>query len=342
MRTEADRIRDALRREASTHTINTALPASTLTRARISRIVAVAGVTTVVVAVAVAGLGVADLGKSASPRTAPGSQSSSNDGARRTETAGGAPLLLVTAEGWRVTYADQSGTDGDMMFSSGTHGLELTWRAADTHDTYLKDRERDAGDSWDVTIAGQPARLIRYEGTTDFTALWLDGDKSLELRGVFADVDAYKAVAATLQFVDEETWLGALPDDVVDPDERPAVVESMLADIPVHPKVDVEKLKTSSAISDRYQLGAQVSGAVACAWIDQWIEAERSGDDRAAREAVDAMTTSRRWAILEEMKSQGGWTEVLWDYADSMTGDGTVTGGSTILLADDYASGLGC
>jgi hypothetical protein len=228
------------------------------------------------------------------------------------------------------------------MFSNGERGLELTWRAADTHDTYVKDREHEAGDAWDVTIAGRPARLIRYEASTDFTALWLDGDKSLELRGVFADVDAYKAVAATLEFVDEERWLAALPDDVVDPGERPGVVESMLADIPLHPKVDVDRLKTSSEIKDRYQLGAEVSGAVACAWIEQWLDAGERNDDRAAQEAVDAMATSRDWAILEEMRPQGGWSEVLWDYADSMAGDGTVTGGTTMPLAEDYGSGLGC
>ncbi|HEY7875221.1 MAG TPA: hypothetical protein VIG64_08870 [Actinomycetota bacterium] len=338
--TTDDAIRRALHRHAATHVVNPTLPPSTIARARIARVVMVAGLCAVVGAVGFAGLSLADLGSGGS-RTSPAA-APSEEADRATETAGGAPLLLVTADGWRMTYADQFGTNGDVMFSNGAHGLELTWRAADTHDTYLKDREREAGDAWDVTIAGQPARLIRYEGTTDFTALWLDGDKSLELRGVYADVDAYKAVAATLEFVDEDEWLAALPDDVVDPAERPAVVESMLTDVPVHRKVDVEKLKTGSEIKDRYQLGAEVSGAVACAWIDQWLDANESGDDRAAREAVDAMATSRHWAVLEEMKPQGGWTEVLWDYADSMAGDGTVTGGSKILLADDYGSGLGC
>lgn len=342
MRTEADAIRDALRHLAATHVVNATLPPSTIRRARVSRFVAVTGVAAIVVAAAFGGMSLMDLGRGSPTRIAPGAPSSSNEYAPK-ESAGGAPLLLVTEEGWRVTRADQydAGT-GEMTFKNGSQELELNWRPADTHASYVEDREHDAGETWDVTIAGRPALLIQYEGYNDFTALWLDGDKSLEMRGVFPTVEDYMAVAETLEFVDEERWLAAMPSDVVQPNERAEVVEEMLADIPVHPDVDVDELKKGSTVKDRYQLGALVTGSVACEWIEQWGDAEASGDEAAARESVDAMATSHDWAVLEEMAPQGGWSEVVWEYADAMAGDGNVSGGISAPIEESYRSGLGC
>ena len=52
----------------------------------------------------------------------------------------------------------------------------------------------------------------------------------------------------------------------------------MLAGVP-HPEgFDIVALQSGDGIRDRYQLGAQVAGAVACAWIEQWVDARRAGD----------------------------------------------------------------
>jgi hypothetical protein len=67
---------------------------------------------------------------------------------------------------------------------------------------------------------------------------------------------------------------------------------------------------------------------VGCPWIDRWI----GGDDHAA----EAMATSHTWPILLEMRDQGGWSEVLWELADSMTGRGAIDVRAT------YREGLGC
>jgi hypothetical protein len=126
------------------------------------------------------------------------------------------------------------------------------------------------------------------------------------LGGLFPDVDAYRSVAASIRRVDVNSWLSALPKSVVQPYARASSVESMLADIPVHPSVDVKELKASPNVRDRYQLGAEVTSAVSCAWISQWVVAFNDGDDAAAREAVDAMTTARDWTVLHEMNDEGG------------------------------------
>jgi hypothetical protein len=81
---------------------------------------------------------------------------------------------------------------------------------------------------------------------------------------------------------------------------------------------------------------------VACAWIGQWVDARRAGNDRGAQEAVVAMATSRRWPILLEMHEEGDYPEVLWELADAMAGDGVVMGGKPLTIEESYADALGC
>jgi hypothetical protein len=272
----------------------------------------------------------------------PGS-SSDESGDGTTDTRRSAPLLLITEEGWNVARADEYGVKmGEISFTNGEQEIELFWRPAKTHNTYVEDRDAGASTSWDITIAGEEGILFQYDGTMTFTAMWLDGPLSLELRGGFETVEDYRAIAATLKFVDDETWLAAMPDGTITTSERATAVDEMLSDVPVHRRVDLEKLKTEHTVSDRYQLGAQVTGAVACAWIEQWLNAKENGKDTAAQEAAEAMATSHRWAILIEMKPQGGWSEVLWEYADAMKTNDKVSGGRWMTIEESYQSALGC
>lgn len=338
-RTE-DALREALQREAARHRVNPALPQAMKVKARAARaltLVGAAGVAAVLVAGGTAAVGALRDDRGLRPAT-------EGEERHRGRETKGTPLLLVGHAGWHVSRADQYEVDeGEITFSNGERDLELVWRSADVHDEYVQDRVAEAAETWDVEIANRHAQLFRYDGTTDFTALWVDGDLSLELRGVFPNVHAFRAVAESLGRVDEETWLAALPEQTVTPAERPAAVDAMLRDMPVHPGVRVEDLKQSTVVNDRYQLGARVSGAVACAWIRQWLQATERGDEAAAREAVDAMATSRRWAILREMTAHGGWSDVLWEYADAMSGDGMVNAGpGQMTIAAAYRDALGC
>jgi hypothetical protein len=253
------------------------------------------------------------------------------------------PRLLLAEAGWEVVRADEfSGELGEMTFSNGEYEMDLRWTSAKYHRVAVEDRRKSAQESWNVTIAGRDAVLFQYEGVTDFTALWRDGDHSLELRGVFPTVGRYRAVAASLQAVDVNTWLSAMPESVVKPDIRAASVDEMFADIPVHPDVDVDKLKASERVTDRYQLGAKVTGAVACAWIDQWIDATSKNNDKRAQEAVDTMATSHNWAILLEMNEAGDYPEAIWEYAEALPENSPVSGGRPMTIEEAYESALGC
>ncbi|HEX2129724.1 MAG TPA: hypothetical protein VHF58_10960, partial [Solirubrobacterales bacterium] len=68
---------------------------------------------------------------------------------------------------------------------------------------------------------------------------------------------------------------------------------------------------------------------------------------------TDAMSTSRDWAILQEMEDQGGWSQVIWEYAGEMrrderqallgpAGTETLPDGSVYELRPSYATGIGC
>jgi len=95
-------------------------------------------------------------------------------------------------------------------------------------------------------------------------------------------------------------------------------------------------------VHDRYQLGAKVAGSVACRWIERWIGADAAGDTQAAQQAIDAMATSRRWAILVEMDADGDYPEALWELADATATGNQVSGGERMTVQASYANTLGC
>ena len=253
------------------------------------------------------------------------------------------PRLLVDLPGWTVIRADEFTVEyGEMTFFNGERMLDLHWRASDTHDGYVDDRAHSADPPWAITVNGHPATQFQYTGTNDFTTLWLDGQHSLEARGVFPDRASYDAILAALKPTDVDTWLNAMPASVVKPDSRTDAIAAMLADIPLPAGFDVTALEANNGVSDRYQLGARVAGTVACQWIDQWIDGRANGDTAAEAEAVAAMQSSRNWSVLREMDAHGDYPEVMWEYAEAMATDGMVMGGRALTVEESYQQALGC
>lgn len=177
-------------------------------------------------------------------------------------------------------------------------------------------------------------------------AFWEDGGTVVEARGrgiVPDGATAFAAILGQLERVDAATLVGALPADAVLPADRAAIVDRMLSDVPVPDEVDLAGLRGDGRVgAGRYSVGAQVTGAVACAWIERWLTATDADDDRAARRAVRAMGTSRDWAVLEEMETQGAWPDVIREYADAMRTGEPIVGGRELTVRESYASALGC
>jgi hypothetical protein len=254
-----------------------------------------------------------------------------------------APRLLVDEPGWQVTRADELSVDyGEMTLASGDRRLDLKWLPEGRYEKAVDNRVAEMDDLGTAPVPGTEARLFRYPGTSDYVAVWLRGDYTIEARGLALDADAFRATLASLEEVDVDAWLSAMPASVVQPAMQAEVIDEMLAGIPLPPGFDSTAIPTTEAVRDRYQLGAQVAGAVACAWIDRWVAARDAGEDAGAREAVDAMATSPTWPVLLEMEAEGAYPEVLREYAAAMAGNGLVPAGKPMTVEETYESALGC
>jgi hypothetical protein len=254
-----------------------------------------------------------------------------------------APRLLVDEPGWEVTRADQFSVDyGEMTLAGGDQALDVKWLPAGQFAEAVDSRVVEMDDLGTAPAAGAEARLFRYPGTNDYVAIWLRSDYMVEARGLAPDADAFRALLASLHEVDVDAWLSAMPESVVKPESQAEVVDAMLADVPLPPGFDTTAIPTTAGVRDRYQLGAEVAGAVACAWIDRWVAARRAEDDAGTREAVDAMSTSRTWTILLEMDEEGFYPEVLWELAAAMETNGTIQAGRPMTVEESYEDALGC
>jgi len=256
--------------------------------------------------------------------------------------AEGAPRLLL--EGWTVTRVDEwnAGT-GEMTFSQGERELELSWFRAATSDAKVgAAKDPDPEVALAVAVPGATAAVHRYAGSDDYTAVWRSGDLTVQARALAPSPADFAGVLGRLDRVGARDWLTALPASAVTPREHRDAVDEMLAGVPLPPGLDVGKLPGGAATRDRYQLGAQVAGTVACGWIAAWIEAKAAGDDAGAGRAAAALASSSDWAILREMQAEGDFPKVLREYADAVAGDGTVMGGKVLSVEESYEDAFSC
>ncbi len=266
------------------------------------------------------------------------------------------PLVLLDADGWRVIYTDeQSEQEGEMHFTTASPSAPQTARAwavpgslaqLNWRGVSLEQWKRGRAASSEVTttapVLGTTASVYQYfggkPGQRDITAIWRYDDRVLEFRAVMADIAAFKALLAQLKQVDTDSWLSALPDSVVKTTDRSDAIAEMLRGVALPPGFDPRQIKGAALTKDRYQLGAAVTGTVACTWISRWSQARRRGDRAGVREAIAAMATAKDWPILDEMAKSGAYPQVLEQYAAAMA-KGSWHGRP---LEGDATSGLGC
>jgi hypothetical protein len=155
-------------------------------------------------------------------------------------------------------------------------------------------------------------------GNRQMIALWSEDGYVLELRAAVPDLAAFEERLAWLTKVDQQTWLEAMPPKVVKTSDHDAAVREVLKGIPVPKTFTPSRVPDEGLTTDRYQVGAQTTGTVACLWLRQWGEGRRTGNEAAVDEAVQAMETSRHWPILREMTKEGAYSEVVWEIAEWM------------------------
>ncbi|MEV6299774.1 hypothetical protein AB0M02_10260 [Actinoplanes sp. NPDC051861] len=245
----------------------------------------------------------------------------------------GLPRLLIQQDGWKVTtvygFASESGT---INFVNGARSLEMTWYQDEHYDDYYKDRLLVSAPQ-PATVAGREAAVFTYSAS-DFAAMLKPQDGTfVELRtgGTWTRTE-FDAVLPHIARADAETFLAALPPQIVTPGRVHDEAAKILTDVPMPPGFDINSVDVAGA-NDPYQFGAHVTGQVTCTWIAEWIRADKAGDDAAVKKAASALRSSRNWKVLNDMNAEGDYPEVLWEVA------GKVAGGK---VPEWYKDGLGC
>jgi hypothetical protein len=255
--------------------------------------------------------------------------------------ANSSPLVVLDAPGWHVVYAnEESRTDGQLEYirgpatASGTpkgmvsrrpstfagRSSQLAWRSGPLS-RWVHDRAASSSLQTTARVLGTTAQVFQLAGTHGYlaiSAVWAYDGRVMEFGAPVSSMAQFKAELDALRSVDPDTWLRALPPSVVKTAARTATIRRMLAGIPLPPGFRVSQIRGSELIKDRYQVGAAVTGTVACTWFADWSRARTSGDQRAVDRAVAAMATAPRWPILREMQSKGDWPYILIGYARAM------------------------
>ncbi len=259
----------------------------------------------------------------------------------------GVTRYLVTAAGWGVTDVDESsgpeygGHVGELELTDGSRLITLNWYPADQYDNFVDDRQNGAESTSHTTIDGHDALVFDEGSRRTLSAWWLDGDNVFGLRGDNFTLDEYLAVVATVREVDQDTWLAALPAGTVTPDDRAAAVEATLAELPVPDSLDVDALIATGTANDAHAVELEVTNAVICGWVQQWVDGTASGNAAAVDEATRAMTSSREWPPLVETAS-GTMKEFIWDVADAMAAGVPLEQSPDLPQGPGYQRHLGC
>lgn len=247
-------------------------------------------------------------------------------------------LAVLDAPGWTVGNVQVARTYGALSYEQGQRSLEITWYPASSYADYVTDREHIS----DPPAPGAPVRVLGLDGQ-----LWSYGPRDhtvmrkvqdghwMEFRASGFDRPGFLALLDELRLVDQAGLEAALPEEFVTESERDGEISALLEEIRAVSGAGLPDgaPAITSTETDPYHLGADVAGGYACRWIAAYADATASGDDKTARRATEVLGTARQWPVLRLMADEGGYSSVVWGYADDVA-DGRVPEG--------YEGGLGC
>ncbi|MBI4897594.1 MAG: hypothetical protein HY827_04415 [Actinobacteria bacterium] len=273
------------------------------------------------------------------------------------ELANAVPRIAISEPGWKITRADEfSAEQGEFTMKNGSRRVDLFWRPIKQYESWLNDRAHGSIELPPIEILGERVRAFRYAHAstlpTDadvYAALWRTDRVTVEFVSMSIGSNTsirdqrFISMLKKLRYVSADDWLSAMPDSVVLPGETASTVGEMLKAIPLPDGFDTEVLKSDEAVRDRYQLGAKVAGAVGCAWIQDWLDATAANDKNRAAAAIDAMSTTDRWPVIQQMNREGEYGYHLSQYAFAMANGGVIPDSNgKLTVRETYRSALGC
>jgi hypothetical protein len=244
-----------------------------------------------------------------------GSVDSVKDGGRPTyaaaaiQVAEANPRLLVTAPGWSIIHANITAEDGGLTYKKvghpypGPYAAVMNWEPAALYRDALRGLRTEATGTHS-TVLGQHVTIFHErEGASDIVfppqgTVFV----TLSLPAV-----EHEALLRSVRAVGVDRWLAAMPPEVVQPAAESAVIASMLHGVPLPPGFDLSALEAEGELSNRFDLGKTVAGAVACGWLESWNAATRSGDAATAEAAVAGLSGARHWPVLLQMVHEKGF-----------------------------------
>jgi hypothetical protein len=223
------------------------------------------------------------------------------------------PRLLVTAPGWSIIHANSFEAEyGGLTYKDAGHptfgpeGLSLimSWAPASLYRATLRGY-RPKATVTKSTVLGRQANTFHYGGRPAYiTVLPPQGNVFVTLA---LPAGEHETLLRSLRAVSVERWLAAMPPEVVQPAAESSVIAQMLHGVPLPPEFDPSTLEAEGELTNRFELGQAVAGAVACGWLERWDAATRSGEAATAEAAVAAMSNARRWAVLLQMVHEKGF-----------------------------------
>ena len=255
------------------------------------------------------------------------------------------PRFALSEPGWTMTHASESEHGGSYIFEHAdgrTLDASTIPGGSDGFEARVGDEDRVVIGLWHVRDYSATAEEGGGDGR--YRADSLRGEWTYEFDGApFDSLDAFMTTVAGAHTVDETEWQESLPDSFVSGSEQTATAADLLRDVPLPDGFDIDALGDGTTNS-RYQFIAHVSGAVACAWLDQWFTGQETDDLPLQQDAAAALATAKDWSMLTEIADQGGWSDEVWQHADAVNGgEGMLTGAGPQPPSREAAnSALGC
>jgi hypothetical protein len=277
--------------------------------------------------------------------------------------ANASPLVLLQLPGWHVVYADEQPNGfGEMHFVRGAADDQGNPQGASIP-SQASVADRVASLTWNPlspewrphisagydavpTGLGATAREFIFEGGSrrafDITASFRYHGRLLAFRATVTSMAMFRRELRALTAVNTTAWLRAMPPSVVKTADSGETIRLMLKGIPLPPGFDAARIRGARLVHERYQLGAAVTGTIACMWIAEWSRGRASGNTELAKRAIAAMATAPRWPVLHDMAREGAWAQVLIGYARAMPRGVIAEGKPNMPLVDAANAGLGC
>jgi hypothetical protein len=246
-----------------------------------------------------------------------GSVDSVKDGGRPTYAAAAIkvaeanPRLLITAPGWSIIHANITAEDGGLTYKKvghpypGPHAAVMNWEPAALYRDALRGLRTEATGTHS-TVLGRQVTIFHQAGRAYDIVFPPQGKVFVTLS--LPSVE-HEALLRSVRAVSVDRWLAAMPPGVVQPAAESVVIASMLHGVPLPPGFDLSALEAEGELSNRFDLGQTVAGAVACGWLESWNAATRSGDAATAEAAVAGMSGARHWPVLLQMVHEKGFRE---------------------------------